>query len=77
MFNVNNTYIRISGCIINVPLKQEDKNTDYIYAIGTSQEGGEFGRVAVYMISDREVEIYLDWNGVGILILLIEMIKFP
>lgn len=66
MFNVNNTYIRISGCIINVPLKQEDKNTDYIYAIGTSQEGGEFGRVAVYMISDREVEIYLDWNGVGI-----------
>ena len=40
MFNVNNTYIRISGCIINVPLKQEDKNTDYIYAIGTSQEGG-------------------------------------
>lgn len=23
MFNVNNTYIRISGCIINVPLNQE------------------------------------------------------
>ena len=23
MFNVNNTYIRISGCIINVPLKQD------------------------------------------------------
>ena len=22
MFNVNNTYIRISGCIINVPLNQ-------------------------------------------------------
>ena len=51
---------------LNVPLKQEDKDTDYIYAIGTSQEGGEFGRVAVYMISDREVEIYLDWSEVGI-----------
>lgn len=25
MFNVNNTYIRISGCIINVPLKQDGK----------------------------------------------------
>ena len=25
MFNVNNTYIRISGCIINVPLNQDDK----------------------------------------------------
>ena len=25
MFNVNNTYIRISGCIINVPLNQEGK----------------------------------------------------
>ena len=23
MFNVNNTYIRISGCIINVPLNQD------------------------------------------------------
>lgn len=23
MFNVNNTYIRISGCIINVPLYQD------------------------------------------------------
>ena len=66
MFNVNNTYIRISGCIINVRLNQDGKNTDYVYAIGTSQEGGKFGRVAVYMISDREVEIYLDWNGVGI-----------
>ena len=25
MFNVNNTYIRISGCIINVPLDQDGK----------------------------------------------------
>lgn len=25
MFNVNNTYIRISGCIINVPLEQYAK----------------------------------------------------
>lgn len=25
MFNVNNTYIRISGCIINVPLYQDIK----------------------------------------------------
>ena len=25
MFNVNNTYIRISGCIINVPLNQSGK----------------------------------------------------
>lgn len=30
MFNVNNTYIRISGCIINVPLNQ-----DGIVVIGT------------------------------------------
>lgn len=31
MFNVNNTYIRISGCIINVPLNQDGKPEDYGY----------------------------------------------
>ena len=30
MFNVNNTYIRISGCIINVPLNQEGKEKEPI-----------------------------------------------
>lgn len=30
MFNVNNTYIRISGCIINVPLNQEGKGKELI-----------------------------------------------
>lgn len=29
MFNVNNTYIRISGCIINVPLKQDGKTIQF------------------------------------------------
>lgn len=35
MFNVNNTYIRISGCIINVPLSQdgEDNTVDIIYTV--------------------------------------------
>ena len=31
MFNVNNTYIRISGCIINVRLYQDGKKEDYGY----------------------------------------------
>ena len=30
MFNVNNTYIRISGCIINVPLDQDGKKRERI-----------------------------------------------
>ena len=30
MFNVNNTYIRISGCIINVPLDQNGKKRERI-----------------------------------------------
>lgn len=30
MFNVNNTYIRISGCIINVPLKQDGKKIERV-----------------------------------------------
>lgn len=30
MFNVNNTYIRISGCIINVPLSQSGKKRERI-----------------------------------------------
>ncbi len=30
MFNVNNTYIRISGCIINVPLNQDGKKRERI-----------------------------------------------
>lgn len=29
MFNVNNTYIRISGCIINVPLNQDGEAPKY------------------------------------------------
>lgn len=66
MFNVNNTYIRISGCIINVPLNQEGRDPNYYYALATSEEGGTSGRVAVYMISDREVEVHIDWSGVGI-----------
>ena len=34
MFNVNNTYIRISGCIINVPLNQERKKEDvYVFLV--------------------------------------------
>ena len=34
MFNVNNTYIRISGCIINVPLNQDGKKEDvYVFLV--------------------------------------------
>lgn len=35
MFNVNNTYIRISGCIINVLLSQdgEDNTVDITYTV--------------------------------------------
>lgn len=34
MFNVNNTYIRISDCIINVPLNQERKKEDvYVFLV--------------------------------------------
>lgn len=43
MFNVNNTYIRISGCIINVPLNQDAKARYYLFVhyIGKSVLGGE------------------------------------
>lgn len=41
MFNVNNTYIRISGCIINVLLSQdgEDNTVDITYTVIIVLEG--------------------------------------
>ena len=47
MFNVNNTYIRISGCIINVPLDQDGivigtynvSFDDMTYNFGTTTTG--------------------------------------
>ena len=52
MFNVNNTYIRISGCIINVRLSQSGNYTSWTLGLGDinityfdSVRGGITGRV--------------------------------
>ena len=52
MFNVNNTYIRISGCIINVRLSQSGNYTSWTLGLGDinithfdSIRGGITGRV--------------------------------
>ena len=63
MFNVNNTYIRISGCIINVPLNQDMKP---VFVLITKADGfsnnDEYNSVKIY--NDNYVSYYIDdWGN--------------
>lgn len=64
MFNVNNTYIRISGCIINVRLSQSGKYTSWTLGLGDINithfdivRGGIIGRVETVTSSKTDYVI--------------------
>lgn len=65
MFNVNNTYIRISGCIINVPLKQEGERIKY-WTFKINIPSSSNGRQINWMLTLRKVGIpSFEFEGSG------------
>ena len=65
MFNVNNTYIRISGCIINVLLKQEGERIKY-WTFKINIPSSSNGRQINWMLTLRKVGIpSFEFEGSG------------
>lgn len=60
MFNVNNTYIRISGCIINVPLSQSGEVKYYSITVRISQS--ITGNVSIYPFVNTNLPNYSDYT---------------
>lgn len=79
MFNVNNTYIRISGCIINVPLNQDGKSPEWIYVFTANPdiiqtiysnkndqwEGTSSINSYKYDKNNTSNKVEVNWNGVS------------
>ena len=79
MFNVNNTYIRISGCIINVPLSQSGKSPEWVYVFNANPdtvqteynsnndrwEGISYIDSYKYDKNNTSNKLEVSWNGIS------------